>query len=208
MIEYLLDVYWGVAIASSVLFLWQMLATLFGGIGGAEQADAGSQDLSGAAHDVAVASADQAAAVHGADTIISFNLLSIRSITAFGLLFGWAGVLYARELGPDDSPDWTIIISFLWGGVGMLMVSLVFYFFARMTETGTQRLATCVGQRGTVYMDIPAGGAGRIKTTVSGVVAFVSARTAGGEALKAGAEVTVQRLLDATTVEVEKVVQE
>ena len=218
MIEYLLDMYWVVAIASSVLFAWQMLSTVLGGIGGTEQADAGAgHDLSGAGHDisgpahdisvthdVSVAHADQAAAVHGADTVVSFKLLSIRSITAFGLLFGWAGVLYARELGPEDSPDWAIVISFIWGGVGMVLVSLVFYFFARMTETGTQRLITCVGQRGTVYMDIPAGGKGQVKTMVSGVVAFVSARAAGGEALKAGTPVAIKQLLDASTVEVEK----
>ena len=86
----------------------------------------------------------------------------------------------------------------------MVLVSLIFYFLMKMTETGTRRLATVLGQRGTVYMDIPAGGSGQVKAVVSNTVSFINARAAGGQPLKAGTPVVVKRLLDASTVEVDK----
>jgi len=207
------SIFWGAAVFFSILFLWQLLATLFGHIGGGETTDVSAgHDVGAGGHDVA-AGHDAAAghahdgAVGAAESVASFKLLSIRSITAFGMLFGWAGVLYSRSLAPDESANWVIIKSLLWGFVGMLIVSAIFYFLMRMTESGTRRLSTCVGQRAMVYMDIPAGGTGQVKTIVSGIVTFVPARAVGGEPFKAGTPVIVKRLLDATTVEVEKAEQ-
>ena len=206
--------YWGVAAFFSVLFLWQLIATLLGGIGGTEHFEAGGTDvhadMGAADHDVGghdVAGHDVAGhAGHEAGTAVesvaTFKLLSVRSITAFGLLFGWGGVLYSR--GTEPGPNLALAYSVLWGVVGMLIVSAIFYFLMRMTETGTRRLATALGQPGTVYMDIPAGGAGQIRVMISGAVSFVSARVAGGEALKAGAPVVVKRIIGPNTVEVEK----
>jgi uncharacterized membrane protein YjfL (UPF0719 family) len=200
--------YWGVAAFFSVLFLWQLLSTLLGGIGGTEHIEAGGTDvhadLGAAGHDVG----GHDAAGHpghepgtAVESVATFKLLSVRSVTAFGLLFGWAGVLYLRS-GIGQNP--TLLYSVLWGVVGMLIVSAIFYFLMRMTETGTRRLATALGQPATVYMDIPAGGAGQIRVMISGAVSFISARAAGGEALKAGTAVVVKRLIGPNTVEVEK----
>jgi len=204
--------YWGVAAFFSVLFLWQLIATLLGGIGGTEHIEAGGTDvhadMGAADHDVGgheVAGHDVAGhAGHEAGTAVesvaTFKLLSVRSITAFGLLFGWAGVLYLRT---GTGQNTTLLYSVLWGVVGMLIVSAIFYFLMRMTETGTRRLATALGQPATVYMDIPAGGAGQVRVMISGAVSFVSARVAGGEALKAGAPVIVNRIIGPNMVEVE-----
>ena len=208
------EIYWGAAVFFSILFLWQLLATLFGHIGGGEHVEVsgGEHDLAAGGHDVAAG--HDAAAAHGAhdgavgaaESVASFKLLSIRSITAFGMLFGWAGVLYSRQESPPAG-NLVIVYSLVWGFVGMLIVSAIFYFLMRMTETGTRRLVTCVGQRAMVYMDIPASGTGQVKTIVSGTVSFVPAQAVGGEILKAGTPVVVKRLLDATTVEVEKAEQ-
>jgi hypothetical protein len=205
------EIYWGAAVFFSVIFVWQLLGTLFGHAAGADHADVAGADAAGAhdavgAHDAAGAHGGhdaQEAAVHGAESVASFKLLSIRSVVAFGVLFGWAGVLYTKY-NPEGNPNWTMLYSILWGLVGMLIVSSIFYFLRRMTETGTPRLSTCVGQRGTVYMDIPAGGTGKVRTVVSNTVSFVGARAASGEALAAGTPVVVKRLLDSSTVEVEK----
>jgi len=197
------QIYWGSAVFFSVIFIWQLLGTLFGHAAGADHADVAGADAAGA-HDAVGAHDAQEAAVHGAESVASFKLLSIRSVVAFGVLFGWAGVLYTKY-NPEGSQNWTMLYSILWGLVGMLIVSSIFYFLRRMTETGTPRLSTCVGERGTVYMDIPAGGTGKIRTVVSNTVSFVGARTASGEALAAGTPVVVKRLLDSSTIEVEKV---
>jgi len=200
--------YWGVAAFFSVLFLWQLIATLLGGLGGTEHIEAGGTDvhadMGAAGHDVGghdVGGHDGHDAGTAVESVATFKLLSVRSITAFGLLFGWAGVLYSR--GTEPGPNLTLLYSVLWGVVGMLIVSAIFYFLMRMTETGTRRLATALGQPATVYMDIPAGGAGQVRVMISGAVSFVSARVAGGEALKAGTPVVVKRIIGPNTVEVE-----
>jgi membrane protein implicated in regulation of membrane protease activity len=191
-------VYWGSALFFSVLFAWQLLATLFGHFGGGDQVDAGAQDAAGG-HDVA---GDHAAhAAQAIESIATFKLLSVRSVTAFGLLFGWAGVLYQRA---GVTQNLTILYSLLWGLVGMLIVSALFYFFMRMTESGTRRLSSAIGQPATVYMDIPAGGSGQIRVLCGGTISFISARCAGGEALKAGTPVVVKRIVGPNTVEVER----
>jgi len=200
-LELLSEIYWGAALFFTAIFVWQLLATLFGHVGAADQADvSGAADATGA-HDAVGA---QEANIHAADSVASFKLLSIRSVVAFGVLFGWAGVLYQRAKTPQN---WTMLYSILWGLVGMLIVASIFYFLRRMTETGTPRIETSVGQRSTVYMDIPAGGTGKVRTVVSNTVSFVSARTASGEALAAGTPVVVKRVLDSSTVEVDKVQQ-
>jgi len=222
--------FFAVALVFSCLFLWQLVAAVLGLAGhGADtdvdmqtDVDAGADfhadadaDLGGAdAHfdtdvphgaDLHVAPGDQVDAadmtIHTVDTVASFKLLSIRSIIAFGMLFAWAGALYLME---GVAVPQAMLYALAWGLAGMLVVSALFYLMRRMTETGNIRLATCVGQPGTVYMDIPADGAGKVRTLVSGTVSFVPARAAGGAALKSGTPITVRRLLDATTVEVEK----
>jgi membrane protein implicated in regulation of membrane protease activity len=190
------SVYWGAALFFSVLFAWQLLATLFGHFGGGDQIDASAvHDAGAGGHDVPAA---HDAAV---DSVASFKLLSIRSMTAFGLLFGWAGVLYHRA---GVSQNLTILYSLIWGMVGMLIVSTLFYFFMRMTESGTRRVSTAVGQPATVYMDIPANGAGQVRVLCGGTICCINARAVGGEALKAGTPVVVKRVIGPNVVEVEK----
>ena len=191
------EVYWGSAVFFSVIFGWQLLATFMGLGGAADHADAAGADDAAGGHDAHDGN------IHSADSVASFKLLSVRSVVAFGVLFGWAGVLYTKY-APENNPNLTMIYSVLWGTVGMLIVSSLFYLLRRMTETGTPQLSTSVGQRGTVYMDIPAGGMGKIRCTVSNAVSFVNARAASGEALTAGTPVLVKRVLDTSTVEVEK----
>jgi membrane protein implicated in regulation of membrane protease activity len=215
--------FFAVALVFSCLFLWQLVAAVLGlaGQGGhtavdlKTDVDAGADFHAGAdAHfdtdvphgaDLHVAPGDQVDAadmtIHTIDTVASFKLLSIRSIIAFGMLFAWAGALYLMD---SVAVPQAMLYALAWGLAGMLVVSALFYLMRRMTETGNIRLATCVGQPGTVYMDIPADGAGKVRTLVSGTVSFVPARAAGGAALKSGTPITVRRLLDATTVEVEK----
>jgi membrane protein implicated in regulation of membrane protease activity len=198
--ELMIHIYWAMAVLFSMMFAWQLLAMVFGGHGGGADHDAGGGHDAGGhdagGHDAAAHHADQAS-----DATASFKLVSLRSIVAFGLLFGWAGVLYTKN---HTNPEYTILYSLLWGVAGMLLVSLLFYFMLHLSETGTQRIGTSVGERGTVYMDIPAGGTGKVRVMMSGMVSMVDARVPSGEALKAGTPIVVKKCLDASTVEVEK----
>ena len=84
-------------------------------------------------------------------------------------------------------------------------MALLLNWFRRLTESGTKRLVSCVGRRGTVYLDIPAEGYGEIRVTVSGVMSHVKARGKEGVKINAGMPARVLRMLDSATVEVEPV---
>ena len=85
---------------------------------------------------------------------------------------------------------------------GWFVVTLLINWMRKLAETGTPRLASCVGTRGSVYMDIPADGIGKVRVTVTGAISMIDARSAGDAAMSAGTPVTVTRVLDDSTVEV------
>ena len=193
-LEVLTRWFYGAAAFFSVFFVWQMIMAVIG-LGGGEtdvdtQADAGSH-----------VSPDD---VH--DSIATFKLLSFRSIVAFFTLFTWAGALYLdsdRGLSVGRAMGYAAV----WGIAAMLVISLIFYFMRRMTETGNLRIETAVGNSGTVYLDIPANGEGEVRVMCSGSMTHFKARVAGGAALKGGTPVKVTRTLGGNTIEVEPVTQ-
>jgi len=206
-------IFFCIALFFSALFIWQFIMTMIGLAGsGADVEVAADADVGGdvdveadmdaeADFDAGDAGEADADAAEG-ETALSFKLLSFRSVVAGGTLFGWAGALYLYNGIPLGT---ALVYALAWACAGALIVAILMYLMRRLQETGTSRLATCIGQPATVYMDIPGSGAGKVRTLVSGAVRFVPARSAGGKALKAGTPVRVTRLVNPSTVEVEKI---
>lgn len=186
------QVFFAFAVFFGLLFVWQLVMSVFG-LGGHSDVNTG--------HDAA----HPASAHHGDDGMISFQLLSFRSVLAFFTLFTWytSMTLAAQRTGLF----WAIAVGLLWGLAGMFAVAFVFWLLRKLGETGTGRIETCVGTTATVYADIPEGGFGQIRCTVSGVVSFIRARGAGGKAIKSGTPVQILWKIDDTSVEVEPSVQ-
>lgn len=199
--------FYGVAAFFSVFFVWQLLATIIG-LGGEGGEDAGAAE--GADADAADAGGDMdgdAGDAHdahddAAEATVSFRLLSLRSIITFFTLFSWGCALYLNRGIPLGR---AMAYSILWGLVGMFITAGIFYLMTRLGETGTQNLATCVGERGMVYLNIPRGGTGQVRVSVSGVVSYVKARSADGKAIAANTPVSVSRCLDQNVIEVERI---
>jgi membrane protein implicated in regulation of membrane protease activity len=194
----------------SVLFLWQMIGAFLGLID-VQDADVSHPDGSGFGH--GDAGAGHAGATHGDhgdsshtqahsghEPVVDFKLLTVRSILAFFTLFFWAGGLYLTN---GTETFWSLCYAVLWGSVAMVSVAMCLYLLQRMVESGTPDIATCVGTRGVVYMDIPEAGQGEARVLVSGAVSCIKARSAHGQPIKAGTPVRVTRALGSTTVEVE-----
>ena len=96
-------------------------------------------------------------------------------------------------------------ISSIWGFAGMISVAFLLYLLPKLAHTGTKNLDSCVGQLGTVYLDIPENGTGEVKVLVSGIVSHIKARGAGGVAFKASEPVVITRRLGQNMVEVKSV---
>ena len=184
-----------VAMFFSAFFVWQLLAVLFGlgsAFGASISGDTGIGDAGPEFND---GLAD--------GTVASFKLLSIRSLIAFGMLFGWAGALYLQR-GLDTQT--ALLYALVWGGAAMAVVAYFFRGIQQLTETGNASLDTCVGTSGEVYLDIPDGGAGQVRVTESGAVAYVSARGKNGMPISTRTPVRILRVVDPTTLEVEPLV--
>ena len=194
-------VFYGLATFCSVFFVWQLIAA-FAGLTGDHDVDGDVDGDIAIDHDPTYDQFEHGAEADAAETALAFKLLSVRSVTTFCTLFAWGNALY---LNRQETMSAALVYSTLWGLAGMFSIALVFYGMRKLSETGTSDLATCIGGTGTVYMDIPEGGAGQIRTTVSGVVSYVKARCAGDAALKSGRMVRVRRQLDHLTVEVEPI---
>ena len=188
--------FYGTAVFFSVIFLWQFISSLIG-LGGEADVDVDADiDAEGLdLDDIEAHSLEEAG-----QSAAAFKVLSLRAILAFCTMFTWAGAMY---LNTGLSVDRSILYALLWGCGGWVVVVLLVNWMRKLAETGTPQLATCVGDNGVVYLDVPDGGRGEIRVMVSGAMAHVRARSADGKAISAGAAIRVVRLADHTTVEVE-----
>jgi hypothetical protein len=191
--------FFSVAAFFSVFFLWQLLAALFG-LGDEDSGSDASDVDTDLDVDADMDDFDSGADADSSATVVAFKLLSIRAIITFCTLFSWGCALYLQNGVPIGR---AMGISSLWGLAGMGSVALLLALLPKLAHTGTKRIATALGAQGTVYLDIPQGGLGEVRVSVSEVISFVKARTKDGNPLKAGVTVVVSRIIDETTVEVE-----
>ena len=190
----------GFAVAAlffSVLFVWQFLGALLG-LHGDSHGDAGH--AIGIHHHDFDHHADQ----HDRDGV-GFTLISVRSVLAFGTLFSWAGTLYLMS---GAGVVLAMIYSFAWGVAAMFIVSYLVFKLVQLQETGTATVWSAIGEDGVVYLNLPAGGLGKVRVMVSGVISYVNARSRGGESLSAGTKVRVVGVIDDNTIEVEPIMGE
>lgn len=201
------------ALFCSVLFLWQIVSMLVGfDLDGHADTDTGGLDhvdMDGSADggmgdhaDAGVGDHTDAASDHDYQHLggeIAFTLVSIRSVIAFVTLFSWAGTLY---LMTGTSVILAVLYSLVWGLVAMFAVSYLVYKLVQLQETGNVSLWSCIGEEGLVYMNVPAGGVGKIRVMVGEVLSYVNARTPGEDSLVEGTKVRVSRVIDDNTVEV------
>ena len=117
------------------------------------------------------------------------NFFSLKAIVAFVTFFGWGGYFYGH-LG------WTgLAIAFGCGLIMMFLTALVVSLLLKMQQSGNITPAELVGQRGTVYLTVPAGRApgGMVTVTLPGCTRQVSARA--DDELKTGTAVVISENL-------------
>jgi membrane protein implicated in regulation of membrane protease activity len=198
-LDVLTHVFFSFALFFGVLFIWQFVAMILG-LGG--HGDLVGHDVGGG-HDAGSADTHDGGA-HGDASGASFHLLSFRSILAFFTLFWWYGALTLMNKGGTIA---AVAFGLVWGLAAMVAVALAFYLMGKATESGNSRIETCLGTVGSVYADIPAGGMGQVRCTVSGCITMVKARGSGGQAIKAGTPVQILGKIDDTSVEVQPTTQ-
>jgi hypothetical protein len=150
----LLRIFWCIALFSSFLQILMFLGSIFGA----------GHDFD---HDV---HADGAGAGSGA------QILSVRTLVAGMVGFGWAGVLMLQN---GAEPPLAIGAAVVCGLLFMLMVFGVMRFLFSMRADGTLDYRNAVGVTGRVYVTIPArrAGTGQVEIMLQGRLIMATAET-------------------------------
>ena len=129
------------AVIGSVFFVLRMVLMLVGGDLGHGGMDAHGVD------------------VHHGDSSDAFKLLSVQSIAAFLMGFGWGGL--AAHVGADW--PWTASTLFAFGcGIGMVwLLAMLLRAMISLQSSGNVSLDDAVGVEADVYVTVPAEGHGR-----------------------------------------------
>lgn len=201
----------GAAVIGGALFLIRLVLFFVGfHHGGADigQADVGSADVGmDAGHlDAGAADAAHGAGYHPdatASSDVSFKTLSIQGVTAFFMMFGLVGLALRKESG--ISMHWSILGAVIGGAVTVWVVGKVFAMMTRFQSSGTLDMRNAIGQEGSVYLTIPAGGAGKAQVAIQNRLTVIDAVTEGNEAIKTGQRIRVVKVIEGNVLVVEKV---
>jgi len=180
------QMFWGISIIFSVLFVIQFVLSLIGLDFDTDADFEVGTDLDG-----------------GVDLDPSFTLFSVRSIIAFFTFFGWTGVL---ALNAGMGTTMAVIMASVSGFTAMALVGYVMYSFLKLDEIGNVDINEALFQTGEVYLTIPGGKQhkGKIHINIQGVMNEMDALTEG-KTLINGAKVRVVEILDENLFLVESV---
>ncbi len=173
------------ALVGTILFLIRLLMLLVGG----------GHDLH--VNDVHVGGA----ADHHGDPGEAFKALSLQSIVAFLMGFGWAGFGAYRGSHLAMMPSIAIGIA---GGVAMVwLLGIMLKGMYDLQSSGNIDIHAAVGQEGDVYLTVPSRGQGRgqVRVTLQARQRIWNAITEG-EALPTSTRVKVTRVNDDNTLTV------
>ena len=183
------------ALIGTVFFVFRILMLMIGAgthdigmnvhggdfhVGGGGHFDAG--------HDAAAGGMPAPQVDAHSDSSHSFQVLSIQSVAAFMMGFGWAG------LATYKGSDWhwgPVMVAGCLGGVAMVwLLGLLLKGMADLQSSGNIPIDAAMGVEGDVYVTVPSRGAGQVRLTVRERQRIYNATT-GGEDLPTGTRVRV-----------------
>lgn len=163
------QIYWGFAIPSTLLFIIQTLLTFFG----ADFDTEGDADI-------------DVESDHG----VGFQFFTLKNFVAFFTIFSWTGIAC---LDSNFSYGLTLVISIVAGIIMMTLMAAIFYYFSRLTDSGTMSIRNAVGKIGEVYLPVQAKRAniGRVSIKVQGSLRELEAITDDSKDLPMGTVIEV-----------------
>lgn len=97
----------------------------------------------------------------------AFDFISINTLTAFIMMFGWGGLTAYVQY--KLSPTISILIGTVCGVATMFITAWIFASAKKLTSKGTVfKIEDTVGLNASVYQRIPASGTGKVNITLPG----------------------------------------
>jgi len=191
-------VFWIIAIPFSVIFIIQMVLSFTGIGGGATDPGAEIPDMQtdvSVGHDISHSNDDSGP---------GFSFFTLRNFIAFFTVFSWSGLGLNSA---DVSIGLTITLSILIGIVAMLLISSLFYFTSKMTDSGNVSVKNAIGATGKVYLPIKSnnGNVGKVQVTFQGSIREMQAVTMQDKDLPTNTIIKVTGLADDNILIVENI---
>lgn len=128
---------------------------------------------------------------------VGFKALSFQGITAFLMMFGLAGMAIYHD---GKLHAGLAIAGATLAGVGSAwIIALMFRGMRRLQSAGDYNPRQAIGQQGTVYLGIPAGGVGKVTVVVNNRLSVLDAVAQDHLEIKTGETIHVVGLLNDTT---------
>lgn len=164
--------FWVLAIPFSALFIIQMFLLIIGIEGSVEDFEIQSDidlDTSTDIDDYDNSNLEPNAPL---------KLVTLRNIVIFFTIFSWTGIMGSRN---DYSKIFTILLGVILGSLVILILSIVYKFIIRLTESGNMDLKYSIGATGQVYLTILENGkrGGKVQVTFQSSLRELDAITYG-----------------------------
>ena len=182
-LPFMMQIFWGCAIVSSVFMLVQLVLSLIGM--GDFEFDA------------------DAAAADGLDASGGVDLFTVKNITNFFVGFGWAGI----SLRDVIETDWILLaVSVGFGILFVVIFILLFRQLMKLENNSAVGVEETVGKNAYVYLRIPAGrgGKGKVQLSIKGAVKEYNAVTDEAENIPSGTIVRITEIIGKDCVLVER----
>lgn len=168
-------------------FVFMKLVMQF--VGGDADADAGAD------HDFSIDSEHP-------DSDIGFRMISLQGLSAFFMMFGLVGLALYRQ---SQVGVFISIVGAAAAGMGSVwVIGKLFKGAANLQSSGTLKTSDAVNSMGTVYINIPKGGIGRVSINFKNRLREFDAIEKNGAELPTGTPVRVVRV-DANIMVVETI---
>ncbi len=167
-----LRIYWYVAIASSLIFIFQTILSFFG-----SDSDVDADfDIDG-------------------DASHSFHIFSFRNLINFLLGFSWSGIAF---FDLTSNKIILMVVSVVIGLVFVFIFFLVMKTMMKLAENNSFNINNTINKTADVYLTIPANksGKGKILISVKGSVHELNAITTHQEAIKSGQLVKIVSVVE------------
>lgn len=182
--DLMLQVFWGVAIVASLVFVILFVLTIIG----LDHSDV-DIDLNADGDGTMMETGD------------GLNIFTIKNFIGFLMGFGWAGVCLYDSI---SSPGVMLLVASVVGCLFVAMFVLIYKQSRKLDKDGTFNINDTLGKTASVYLRIPAEGRGKgkIQVSINGSVHEIDAVTDEDE-IPTGRNVRIVEVIDNETLKVE-----
>lgn len=182
--DLMLQVFWGVAIVASLVFVILFVLTIIG----LDHSDV-DIDLNADGDGTMMETGD------------GLNIFTIKNFIGFLMGFGWAGVCLYDSI---SSPGVMLLVASVVGCLFVAMFVLIYKQSRKLDKDGTFNINDTLGKTANVYLRIPAEGRGKgkIQVSINGSVHEIDAVTDEDE-IPTGRNVRIVEVIDNETLKVE-----